>query len=151
MASAQRTPIAIPGATATGSLHLGMMEAPLFVLRDADMTLTTDQTFTKCGAFTNYFITLIIAKRVSGAFNTACAGGIYTAAGKTGVVLVLATQTWETLNGSGAIKIPTLNVATADTRGRQTLINTATPILALSTGNSAALVADFYIWGKVLD
>lgn len=146
MAGAQRTLISIPG-----SNHLYMRDAPLFILRSADMTLTTDQTFKPCGAFTSYLIDNIVAKRVSGVFTTACAGGIYTAAGKTGDVLVRATTSYLYLNGANTMVLPTLNTVNADAAGRPTFVYSATPILALTTGNGAALVADFFIWGKVLD
>lgn len=117
----------------------------LFVLRNADMTLTTDQQFTKWFEGTNYSITDIRARRVSGGASVACLGGIYTAASKGGSALVAATQSWLGLSGAGKISRATLE-ALVDTDAQ-----TATPYLSLTTGNTGALVADIFIYGIILD
>lgn len=117
----------------------------LFVLRGADMTLTTDQAFTKVGAFTNYAITSIYAVRKTGAFSVACLGGLYSAAGKTGDIMIAAAQSWAGLSGAGKMVAATLAALLG------TNVETATPILALSTGNTGALTADIFIYGVPLD
>lgn len=117
----------------------------LYVLRNADMTLTTDQTFTKQFGGSNYIVTGIYGKRISGAFGTACLGGIYDTAAKGGNALVAATQTWATLTGAGTAQTGTLAAIAL------TVISTATPILSLTTGNTGALVADIFIFGICVD
>jgi hypothetical protein len=86
----------------------------LFVLRDADMTLTTDQGFTKKGAFINYVVTNVVTVLKSGAFSVACIGGIYTGSNKSGDAILIATQSYATLTGVGTITIAPLSNLTAD-------------------------------------
>lgn len=117
----------------------------LFVLRSADMTLTTDQAFTKVFSGTNYQITSVSALRKTGAFGVACAGGIYTSAAKGGSALVAAVQSWAGLTGAGKIVSAALAALIA------TDVQTATPILSLTTGNTGALTADIFIYGVILD
>lgn len=127
----------------------------LFVLASADMGVTTDQTFTKLMVGTNYVITGVIFRRTSGAFNTACAGGIYTAATKGGTALVAAGQSYANLTGANKLVIVntvtnSANFATANTTDAQT----ATPILSLTTANTGGtgtLVASIGIFGYVVD
>ena len=116
----------------------------LFVLRSADMTLTTDQTFSKVGTFTNYAITGIYATRKTGAFGVACVGGVYTGANKTASTVLAAVQVWSGLTGAGTMQFATLaNILQAAL--------TATPILNLTTGNTGALTTDLFITGISLD
>src|SRR4051812_43362702 len=96
---------------------------PLFVLRNANMQSTADQAFIKAASFTNYVVTKIIAKRVSGGTSVACAGGIYPAASKAGTALVGVAQSWVALTGAGKIVDATLAAVIG------TDIQTATPIL----------------------
>lgn len=117
----------------------------LFVLRNANMTLTTDQTFTKLFPGSKYIITGIFGKLVSGAFGVACLGGIYDTAAKGGNALIAATQTWATLTGVGTAQTGTLAAIAL------TIVSTATPILSLTTGNTGALVADIFIFGVCVD
>lgn len=117
----------------------------LFVLRAADMQITTDQQFTKWFEGTTYSITDIRARRVSGGASVACLGGIYTAASKGGSALVAATQSWLGLSGSGKIARATLEALV------ETDAQTATPYLSLSTGSTAACGADIFIYGVILD
>lgn len=117
----------------------------LFVLRNANMTLTTDQTFTKLFPGSKYIITGIFGKLVSGAFGVACLGGIYDTAAKGGNALIAATQTWATLTGVGTAQTGTLAAIAL------TIVSTATPILSLSTGNTGALSADIFIFGVCVD
>lgn len=117
----------------------------LFVIRSANMTLTTDQAFVKQFGGSKYVITAVIGKLISGAFGTACLGGIYDQSGKAGNALVAATQTWATLTGANTGQVATLAAIAT------TAISTATPFLALTTGNTGALVADVFIFGVCVD
>lgn len=116
----------------------------LFVLRSANMQLTTDQQFTKVFAGTNYVTTNVVAARKTGAASVACLGGVYTAASKGGDALVAATQAWVTL-AAGI----TVNASLAAIAG--TAIESATPYLALTTGSTAACTADVFIYGFCID
>lgn len=117
----------------------------LFVIRNADMATTADQAFTKLFAGAGYVVTGIVAVRKTGAFSVACLGGIYTAASKGGVALLSAAQSWATLTGAGAAAVPLVaNLL-------QTITSSATPILSLTTANLAALTADIFILGAVID
>lgn len=118
---------------------------PLFILRGADLQLTTDQAFTKQGSFTNYVITKVLAKRVSGGTSIACLGGVYTAAAKAGSALIAAGQSWVALTGAGKIVDATLGAVLA------TDAQSASPILSLSTGSTAAATADLFLFGVVVD
>lgn len=115
----------------------------LYVLRGANMTLATDQTFIKVGQFTNYVPTNVVAVWRLGAFGTACAGGIYTAAAKGGTAIVAAGQSYAALTAVGTA----VNATIAATSNYFNV----TPILSLTTGNTGALTADFYIFGMAVD
>lgn len=117
----------------------------LFVLRGADFQLTTDQAFLKCGTFTTYMVDRVIGRRVSGGASVACAGGIYTAAAKGGSALVAAIQSWLGMSGAGKIQDASLAALVL------TDAQTATPILSLTTGSTAAVTADVFIYGLILD
>lgn len=117
----------------------------LYVLRGADMTITTDQAFTKAFGGTNYVIQAVVVKRVSGAFGTACLGGIYDTAAKGGNALVAATQSYLALTGAGTCTVSTL-AAIATTK-----VESTAPILSLTTGNTGALTADHFIFGVCVD
>lgn len=116
----------------------------LFVLRGANMQLATDQVFSKLFAGTNYRITDVISVRKTGAASVVCAGGIYDGAGKTGNILVIAAQSWVTLAAN-------VNVAPALAAVVSTALLTATPILSLTTGSTAACTADIFIFGYCID
>jgi hypothetical protein len=117
----------------------------LFVVRGADMTLTTDQAFTKLFSGTNYIVTNVFGVRKTGAFGTACLGGIYSAASKGGDTILAATQSWAALTGAGTSVAATLaNIL-------QTKVESATPFLSLTTGNTGTLTADIFILGVVVD
>lgn len=117
----------------------------LFVLRAANMAVTTDQPFTKmfAGSLYDPQSGTTIANCKSGAFNTACQGGVYTGAGKTGTQIISSTQSWAGLTAVNA------QVHPAIIANNSTL--TALPILSLTTANSAALTADIFIFGACLD
>ena len=116
----------------------------LFVIRAANMTLTTDQAFTKLFAGANYVVTGVLAVWKSGAFGVSCLGGIYTGAGKTGDILLAAATSFAPL--TGARTIVSLNQATISPFSENT-----TPFLSLTTGNTGALTADIFITGVVVD
>jgi hypothetical protein len=123
---------------------LALQPQPLFIIAAANLQLTTDQAFTKLGSFTNWILQEVIATRVSGGATVACAGGIYSAASKAGVALLPAATSW--LNLSGASKyVRALDPLTNSD------IQTATPILSLTTGSTAAATARFLIFGRTLD
>jgi hypothetical protein len=115
----------------------------LFYLPQADMTATTDQTTYQVFSGTLYIPKYIDVLRRSGAFGTACAGGIYTAASKGGSAIVAAGQSYAAL--TGANKTVPAAIAITDT------VFSAIPILSLTTGNTGALRADVYIWGVCVD
>lgn len=116
----------------------------LFVKRAADFAITTDQAFTKQFSGTNYRVTDIIAVRKSGGASVACLGGIYDAATKGGNALVAVGQNWVTLAANVNV-VPTLAAIVS------TALLSATPILSLSTGSTAACTADLFIFGYCVD
>ena len=117
----------------------------LFKLTAGNFQLTTDQAFTKVGTFTNYMPVKIVARVASGGASVACVGGVYTGADKAGNALVAAAQSWLGLSGAGKAQDATLAaVSTTDS-------HVATPNLSLSTGSTAAITADVYIFGLILD
>lgn len=128
-----------------GGVTASQLQQNLFVIRGADFQLTTDQALTKVGSFTNYVITSVIAVRKTGGATVACLGGIYTAAAKGGTPLIAATQSWVLLSGAGKQVQATLAAVLS------TDVQTATPVLALSTGSTAAVTADLFIFGVVVD
>ncbi len=125
---------------ALSGLQPARLQQMLFRLSSANMQLTTDQAFTKLYAGTSYYVTTIVARQRTGGATVACAGGIYTAAGKTGNQLVAVGQSWVTL-AAGVIVTPTLGATIA------TALQSATPILSLTTGSTAACTADIFIFG----
>lgn len=127
------------------SLSASNAQQLLFVLRGANMTLTTDQAFTKQFGGTTYQITSVSAVRKTGAFGVACVGGIYDTASKAGNALIAAAQVWSALTGANTIQTATLAAIAGS------VASTATPFLSLTTGNTGALTADLFIWGVVLD
>lgn len=112
----------------------------LFVLKGANMQLTTDQAMTKVFAGTAYNVTNIIARQRTGACSVACAGGIYDTAAKGGNAVVAATQNWVTL-ASGVIVSAALAALNATTLLANSLL------LSLTTGSTAACTADIYVFG----
>lgn len=124
----------------------GFVQQLLFKLLAADMTLTTDQAFTKVFSGTNWTATKILCMRKSGAYGVGCLGGIYTAASKAGNAIVAATQSFAGLTGAGKMSDLTLAAILG------TDVQSASPIyLSLTTGNTGALGADVYVFGVALD
>lgn len=117
----------------------------LYVIRGANMQSTADQSFTQVGNFTNFMPTFVVANQVSGGATVTCAGGIYSAASKGGNAWVAATQSWINLSTSG--KIVSAGLAAIAT----TALGNTTPILSLTTGSTAAVTADIFIYGVILD
>lgn len=116
----------------------------LFVLRAADMQLTTDRQFAKQFTGTNYLITSVIAKRVSGGASVVCAGGVYDASAKGGNALVATAQSWVALAAN-------VNVVATLAAVVNTALLSDTPYLSLTTGSTAACTADIFIFGVVID
>lgn len=114
----------------------------LFSLR-ADMNTTADQTFTKIGTFGSYHITAVTGRNSTISITTAV-GGIYSGAGKTGDIIIPASQVYSALLASQAGYFnsgPSLLAAAG------AWPKTAAPILALSTPQGSAAAADFYVLG----
>lgn len=116
----------------------------LFVGRGLNFQSISDQPLTKQFTGTNYRITDIIAVRKTGAASVTCAGGIYDAASKGGNAIVAAAQSWVTLAAN-------VNVTATLAAVNNTALLSATPILTLTTGSTAAVTADVFIFGYCLD
>lgn len=121
-------------------------QKPAARLTAADFAIDTDQAIGwLIPVPTLYVLRRAIARRVTGAYNTACLGGIYTAASKGGTALVAATQTWIGLSGAGKIAVATLEAVVA------TDVQTAPQLyFSLSTANGAALTADILLFVDVI-
>lgn len=115
----------------------------LFVGRGLNFQSTADQTLTKAFGGTNFVVTHVVAKRVSGAASVACAGGIYDAAAKGGNAIVAAAQSWVTLAASVIVQA---TVATLTAQLSASTIN-----LSLTTGSTAAVTADVFVFGYCID
>lgn len=126
------------GAGALAALSISALDQLLFKVSGANFQLTTDQPFTKIFGGSNYTITYIFARQRSGGASVACLGGIYDGAAKTGNILVAAAQSWVTLAA---------NVIVPATINLNTVLLSATPILSLSTGSTAACTADVMLYG----
>ncbi len=122
------------------SLPAASIQQLLFKLTGANLQSTSDQVFTKIYGGSAYFITTILARQRTGGASIACAGGVYDGAGKTGNIIIAATQSWVTLS-SGVIVSGALAALTSTT------LLSNTPILSLTTGSTAACTADLYIIG----
>lgn len=130
--------------TATMPVQPANITQTLFVLRSANMTLTTDQALTRQFTGTNYVVTNVMTVTKSGAFGLACTGGVYTGAGKTGDAVVSAAQSWNGLTSTESTSVvPSSNIIQKQ--------ETATPFLSLTTGNTGTLTADLFIQGMVTD
>lgn len=121
---------------------LQLPQSALWVLRGANLNVTTDQAFTKNFYGTLWVPTLIIANRISGAVSLA-AGGLYTSASKGGNAIVAAGQAYANL--SGALTSQLLTMALTGVQNSNNLF------LSLTTANGAALVSDLFVYGLVID
>ncbi len=123
----------------------GMGGEPLFVLRGANLQSTADQVFVRVRKGTLYIPRRVAARLRTGGVTVACAGAIYTGAGKTGDQLVAVAQVWTGLTGAGTIVEPVLaSIALAASHSQ-------TPILSLTTGSTGAATADFFFFGDFID
>lgn len=136
----QSFPSILGGGPSIGQASGGVVK--LFEKRGADLNITTDQAFTKVGSFTNYKVTTITARGLTGNALIA-AGGIYPAAAKAGTALVAAGQLWAAVSALAKVLDLTLAALTDS--------QTATPILSLTTAAGGAATADVFIYGVVLD
>lgn len=117
----------------------------LFVGRNLNFQLTSDQALTKAFGGTKYRVTDICAAWKTGGASVACAGGVYDAAAKGGNALVAVAQSWVTL-ASGIIVTATLAAISLTT------LESASPLyLSLTTGSTAACTADVFVFGYALD
>lgn len=121
---------------------LPLLSQALFIGRGLNFQSTADQALAKQFTGTKYRITDIVAVCKTGGGSVVCAGGIYDTAAKGGNAVVAAAQSWVAL-GAGIIVIPTLAVVTA--------ILSGTLILSLTTGSTAAVTADVFVFGYIID
>lgn len=132
--------------TSIGLIEARNVQQLLFEGRGIDFQSVADQGLTKRFSGVAYRITQIVAVRRSGGASVVCAGGIYTAAARSGNALVSAAQSWIGLSGAGKLVDAVLTALTG------TDIQTANPIyLSLTTGSTAAVTADVFIYGVILD
>lgn len=120
----------------------------LFQIIGADMAVTTDQLFVKRTGlrdFTNFVITDVIFVRKTGAYNTACLYGVYSAAAAAGNAWVATGASAAALTGAAKIIKSTL----AAIAGTEYAVNA--PYLKLGTANGAALTADVFVRGIIVD
>lgn len=116
----------------------------LWQLPAANMqTANVDQIFQKMFNGTTWDPTYIVAYWKSGAFNTACAGGVFSGAGKTGSAIVAVGQSYSGLSGAGNHVVIPVQTTSNDFA--------IPPILNLTTGNAAALIADYRIYGLIVN
>ena len=117
----------------------------LFIGRNLDFTLTTDQALLKQFAGTNFRVTDIIAVRKSGAGTVVCAGGVYDATAKGGNAIVAAAQSWVTLAASVSVSATLAAIVNTG------LLSATTLYLSLTTGSTGAVAADVFVFGYIID
>lgn len=120
------------------------VNAPLIaVLRGANMNSAADQPLTL--GPTKYVIRRVVVTNASVSLTTAV-GGIYTGAGKTGMVLVSAIQSYAALTAPTKFVEPSLQaVALANS------FTSGTLFLSLTTPQGVAATADFYLFGDAVE
>lgn len=136
-------PSVIQTANTQAVLNLSRGVQLLFAIHDANMRTTQDQKFTRVfngKSWDPFFITAIWK---SGAYSSACLGGIFTLPSKGGNAIVSVSQSYAGLTGADTHVNCTIQASTT------TFYND--PILSLSTANGANLIADFHIWGVSYD
>ncbi len=106
-------------------------------------TANVDQIFQKMFSGTTWDPTYIVAYWKSGAFNTACAGGVFSGAGKTGSAIVAVGQSYSGLTGAGNHVVVPVQTTANDFA--------VPPILNLTTGNTGILIADYRIYGLIVN
>ncbi len=113
----------------------------LFTLKGTNFNSTADQQLNQTAWTGKFRITKIVITNASVSLTTA-AGGFYSGAGKTGMVLVSAGQVYSSLTAALIVLEATLNAAT-------TVLASGTPVyLSLTTGQGAPATADIYIYGE---
>lgn len=118
----------------------------LFIGRALNFQSTADQALTKSYIGTKCAVTNVYATRVSGGASVACAGGVYDTASKAGLPLVAAVQSWVALTGAAKMVAATVaNLLGTD------VSSTGAAFLSLTTGSTAAVTGDLFIYGVVLD
>lgn len=133
-------PDGIGGATVFRLLPQSML---LGALIGADAAVTTDQPFEIHGADT-YLIRKVVIANASAQPASMVKGGIYTAAGKSGHVIVPATQGYDALDPEDQFKIVDVPVALGYVHRAPQLF------LSLTTAAAAPLTFDVYVFGDVL-
>lgn len=127
-------------------------EIKLFELRRARLDLTTDQAFKKVfSGGVRYKISRIVAVLRNAKSAAAAVGGIYTAAAKGGQQVVANSQTYTPLAAENAVRTLTLNTYANDTNMADGTFSGSVLYLSLTTPSANASVADFYIYGTVMD
>lgn len=135
-----------PGPAIQGANNQPLVIAPvqqLFILPNANFAITADQKFTRVFSGTTWDPLFITANVVSGAYNTACLGGIFTAPAKGGSAIVSVGQSYSSMTGVGTHQQLTVQATTTTF--------TLDPYFSLSTANGAALFGDIFIWGVSYD
>jgi len=112
----------------------------LFTLKGGNMNSTSDQGFAALGNITSYIVVNIYTTNASISLTTAV-GGIWTGASQTGNNLVASSQVYSALTST--TKLLSLTLASGATANLQS----AAPILHLSTPQGSAATADFYVFG----
>lgn len=110
------------------------------LIRGANFQSTADQAMTRIFGGTSYTVTSIVARQRTGGASVTCAGGVYDTAAKGGNAICAAAQSWVTL-ASGVI------VTAAVANLLQTAVLSNTPILSLTTGSTAAITGDVFVFG----
>lgn len=119
------------------------VEQLLFFGRNLNFQSTADQALAKRFSGTNFVVTRVIAKRATGAGSVACAGGLYSATSKGGSAIVAASQSWVTL-AANVIVQATVTLITAQ-------LSSSNLYISLTTGSTAAVTADVYVFGLIID
>jgi hypothetical protein len=136
-----------PAATVTANyqavLNLSRGYQLLFRLSNANLRTTQDQKFTRVFNGVTWDPQLITAVWRSGAYNTACLGGIFTLPSKGGSAIVAVGQSYAALTGVDTHANLTIQASTTTFR--------TDPYFSLSTANGADLFADLFIWGVSYD
>ena len=127
-------------------------EIKLFELRRAAMNSTADQVFKKVfPGGVRYKISRIVAVNRNAKTAAAAVGGIYTAAAKGGNQVVANSQTFTPLTTENSVRSLTLNTYANDNNMADGTYSGSNLYLSLTTPAAAAAVADFYIYGTVMD
>ncbi len=109
----------------------------------ANGQITTDQPFEMHGADT-YIIRRVVIANPSATPTTTIKGGIYTAAGKTGQIIVPATQGYDALDPEDEFKIIEIPVALGYSHRAPQLF------LSLTTAEATPLTFDVFVFGDAM-